>query len=583
MPGIYAIHVAMYVDIVPNRNSPPAVLLREGWREGGKVCKRTLANLTDWPACKVERLRRLLRDEPLLAPEEAFAIERSLPHGHVEAMLAMIRHLGLDTLIAAKPCRERDLVLAMIIERLIDPCSKLATTRAWHTTTLAEMLGVEEADEDELYAAMDWLLARQGRIERKLAARHLSDGAQVLYDVSSSYYEGHTCPLAPFGHSRDDKRGLPIIVYGVLTDAEGRPVAIQVYPGNTADPSTVPDQVERLKGRFGLERAVLVGDRGRLTQTQIDTLREYPGLGWISALRSEKVRALVEEGTLPLSLFDVKHLAEIHSPAFADERLVACFNPLLADERRRKREELLAATETALGKIQQEVQRRTQTPLTAAQIGQKVGKVIARHKMGKHFALEIGEGHFAFSRRAEPMAQEAQLDGLYIIRTSEPKERLSAEQTVRSYKGLSQVERAFRTFKGLELRIRPIHHRNETRVRAHIFLCLLAYYVEWHLRRAWACLLFDDEELPEARHLRDPVAPAQPSEQARRKKSQRLNAEGLPVHSFRTLMAELATRCRHQCRLKTAPDTPLIRQETQPSPLQSRALELIHLLPVAGS
>jgi len=561
----------MYIDIVPNRNSPPAVLLRQGWREGGKVCKRTLANLTDWPACKVERLRRLLRDEPLLAPEEAFAIERSLPHGHVEAMLAMIRQLGLDTLIAAKPCRERDLVLAMIVERLIDPCSKLATTRAWHTTTLAETLGVEEADEDELYAAMDWLLARQGRIERKLAARHLRDGAQVLYDVSSSYYEGHTCPLARFGHSRDDKRGLPIIVYGALTDAEGRPVAIQVYPGNTADPSTVPDQVETLKGRFGLERVILVGDRGMLTQTQIDTLREYPGIGWISALRSEKVRALAEEGTLQLSLFDVRNLAEIHSPAFADERLVACFNPLLA------------ATETALEKIRQEVQRRTKTPLTAAQIGQKVGKAITRHKMSKHFELEIGDGRFAFSRRAEQIAQEAQLDGLYIIRTSEPKERLSAEQTVRSYKGLSQVERAFRTLKGLDLRIRPIHHRNETRVRAHIFLCLLAYYVEWHLRRAWASLLFDDEELPEARQLRDPVAPAQPSEQVRRKKSERLNADGLPIHSFHTLMKELATRCRHQCRLKTVPNSPLIRQETQPTPLQSRALELIHLLPVTGS
>lgn len=509
----------MYIDTVPNRNSPPAVLLREGWREGGKVCKRTLANLTDWPACKVERLRRLLRDEPLVAPEEAFAIERSLPHGHVEAVLAMIRHLGLGTLIGTKHSRERDLVLAMLVERLIDPCSKLATTRAWHTTTLAETLGVEEADEDELYAAMDWLLARQGRIERKLAARHLGEGGQVLYDVSSSYYEGHTCPLAQFGHSRDDKRGLPIIVYGVLTDAEGRPVAVQVYPGNTADPSTVPDQVATLKGCFGLERVVLVGDRGMLTQTQIDTLREYPGIGWISALRSEKVRALADEGTLQRSLFDVRNLAEIHSPAFADERLVACFNPLLAEERRRKRDELLAATEAALGKIQQGVRRRTKTPLTAAQIGQKVGKAIARHKMGKHFALDIGDGRFTFSRRAEQIAQEAQLDGLYVIRTSEPKERLSAEQTVRSYKGLSQVERAFRTLKGLDLRIRPIHHRNETRVRAHIFLCLLAYYVEWHLRRAWASLLFDDEELPVTRHLRDPVAPAQPSAEARRKKT----------------------------------------------------------------
>jgi len=391
----------MYIDTVPNRNSRPAVLLREGWREGGKICKRTLANLTEWPAHKVELLRRLLRDEPLLAPEDAFTIERSLPHGHVEAVLAMIRQLGVDTLLGAKRSPERDLVVAMIVERLIYPCSKLATTRLWHSTTLAQELGVEEADEEGLYAALDWLLERQERIENKLAARHLREGGQVLYDVSSSYYEGHTCPLMQFGHNRDGKRDLPIVVYGVLTDAEGRPVAVEVYPGNTADPSTVPDQVETLKGRFGLERVVLVGDRGMLTQTQIDTLRAYPGLGWISALRNEKLRQLAEEGVLQLSLFDVQNLAEIQSPSFPDERLVACFNPLLAQERRRKRGELLAATEAALTKIQREAQRRTKTPLRAEEIGQKVGRVIARHKMGKHFDLTIGDGQFRFARRSE--------------------------------------------------------------------------------------------------------------------------------------------------------------------------------------
>jgi transposase len=573
----------MYIDIVPNRGSPPAVLLREGWREGGKICKRTLANLSGWPAPKVELLRRLLRDEPLLAPEAAFGIERSLPHGHVEAVLAAIRRLGVDTLLGSKRTPERDLVLAMIAERLIYPCSKLATTRLWHSTTLAQELEVTEADEEALYAAMDWLLERQERIEKKLAARHLGEGSQVLYDVSSSYYEGHTCPLMQFGHNRDGKRDLPIVVYGVLTDAEGRPVAVQAYPGNTADPSTVPDQAVKLKERFGLERVVLVGDRGMLTQTRIETLKEYPGIGWISALRNDKLRQLATEGVLQPTLFDVRNLAEIRSEAFPGERLVACFNPALAAQRQRKREDLLQATEKALAKIRQEVRRRTKTPLTAAQIGQKVGRVTARHKMGKHFALTVGDGQFDYARRTALIAQEAHLDGIYVIRTSEPLAQLPPEQAVRSYKGLAHVERAFRTLKGMDLRIRPIHHRTEERVRAHLFLCLLAYYVEWHLRRAWASLLFDDETLPVDRQERDPVAPAAPSDNAKRKKTERLNAEGLPIHSFHTLMAELATRCRHLCRLQAAPDTPLVTRETEPTPLQVRSLELLRLLPVPGS
>ena len=573
----------MYVDIVPNRNSRPAVLLREGWREGKKVCKRTVANLSDWPARKVELLRRVLRDEPLVSPTEAFAIERSLPHGHVEVVLETIRRIGLDTLIGAKRSRQRDLVLAMIVERLIAPCSKLATTRAWHSTTLAEELAVGDADEEQLYAAMDWLLARQARIENKLAGRHLSDGGQVLYDVSSSYFEGRSCPLVQFGHSRDGKRGRPIVVYGVLTDAQGRPVSVEVYPGNTADPSTVPDQVEKLKGRFGLKRVVLVGDRGMLTQTQIEVLKTHPGIGWISALRSEKVRQLVDSGALQLSLFDEQNLAEIASRDFPGERLTACFNPLLAEERRRKRDELLAATQAALAKIRAEVRRRTRTPLSAAQIGQKVGRVINRHKMGKHFEVTIEDGAFSYRRREQAIAREAQLDGLYVIRTSEAQEQLSAEQAVRSYKNLARVERAFRTLKGMDLRIRPIHHRNEDRVRAHIFLCLLAYYVEWHLRQAWAELLFDDETLPRERLHRDPVAAAKPSKAAQKKKSQRRTEEGLPIHSFSTLMAELGTRCRHRCRLKADPDTPSIEQDTEPTPLQARALELIRMFPVPGT
>jgi len=573
----------MYIEIVPNRNSRPAVLLREGWREGKKVCKRTLANLSDWPAQKVSALRRVLKDEPLVSPQEAFAIERSWPHGHVEAVLETIRRIGLEKLIGAKRTRERDLVLAMIVERLIAPCSKLATTRMWHSTTLAQLLEVEDADEEGLYAAMDWLLERQGRIEKRLAAGHLGEGQQVLYDVSSSYYEGHTCPLVRFGHSRDGKRGKPILVYGVLTDVKGRPVAVQVYPGNTGDPSTVLDQVAKLQGRFALERVVLVGDRGMLTQTQIEALKAHPGIGWISALRSEKVRKLVEEKDLQLSLFDERNLAEIRSADFPDERLVACFNPLLAEERKRKRNALLDATERLLEKIRAEVGRRTKTPLSAAQTGQKVGKVINRHKMGKHFEVSIADGHFNFSRRTEAIKHEAELDGLYVIRTSEPQQVLSADDTVRSYKNLAQVERAFRTLKGADLRIRPIHHRSEERVRAHIFLCLLAYYVEWHMRQALAPLLFDDQTLPVERKRRDPVAPAKPSEAARRKKTERETEDGFPIHSFATLMAELGTRCRHLCRLKSDPDSPALFQDTLPTPLQTRALELIRLFPVPGS
>jgi transposase len=525
----------------------------------------------------------VLRDEPLAAPEDAFAIERSWPHGHVEAVLETIRQIGLDKLLGTKRTRERDLVLAMIAERLIAPCSKLATTRMWHSTTLAQLLAVEDADEEELYAAMDWLLERQGRIEKRLAARHLGEGQQVLYDVSSSYYEGHTCPLVQFGHSRDGKRGKPIVVYGVLSDVPGRPVAVQVYPGNTGDPSTVADQVQKLKGRFGLERVVLVGDRGMLTQTQVEVLKTHPGIGWISALRSEKVRQLVDEKHLQLSLFDERNLAEISSKDFSGERLVACFNPLLAEERRRKRNELLDATENLLEKIRSEVQRRTKTPLSAAQIGQKVGKVINRHKVGKHFEVTIEDGHFSFCRRTEAIKREAELDGLYVIRTSESKQNLSADDTVRSYKNLAQVERAFRTLKGMDLRIRPIHHRGEERVRAHIFLCLLAYYVEWHMRQALSSLLFDDEFLSVERKHRDPVAPAKPSTSASKKKSARKTEEGLPIHSFATLMADLGTRCRHLCRMSSDPDSPAFFMDTLPTPLQTRALELIQSFPVTGS
>ena len=567
----------MYIERVPNRNSRPALLLREAWREGKQIRKRTLANLTDWPVAKVETLRRLLRGAALAAPQQLFTIERAVPHGHVEAILGTVRRLGLDTVVAAKRCRERDLVLALLVERILHPCSKLATTRLWHTTTLAEELAVGDATADDVYAAMDWLDARQAKVEAKLARRHLAEGARVFYDVSSSCYEGRTCPLAQFGHDRDGKHGLPIIVYGVLTDETGRPVAIEVYPGDTGDPTTVPDQVDTLRDRFGLSRVVLVGDRGMLTETQLETLRQFPGVGWISALRGPAIRALVEHGSLQLSLFDAQNLAEITAPEYPGERLVACFNPLLAEERCRKREALLDATEGAFAKIAREVARRRKTPLTAAEIGVKVGRVRDRFKVGKHFELTIADGLFRWARREGAIRGEAALDGIYVIRTSEPSTQLSAAETVRMYKNLAMVERVFRCLKGIDLRVRPIHHRTEPRVRAHCFLCLLAYYVEWHLREALRPLLFEDEQLPQARQTRDPVAPAQPSPSVKRKKAVRRTEDGLPVHSFDTLLATLGTRCRTTCRMTADPTAPRFQQLTEPTPFQARAMQLLQL------
>jgi hypothetical protein len=565
----------MYVERIPNRGSPPAILLRRAWREGKKIRKRTLANLSDWPPAQIEALRKVLRGETLLSPHELFSIERSSPHGHVEAVLGTMGKLGLPSLIASKPSRERDLVLAMVAERLLRPCSKLATTRLWHATTLAEELGVGRAEVDELYAALDWLLARQARIEAKLAARHLKDGALVLYDASTSYYEGRSCPLARFGHDRDGKK-LPVILYGLLTDEAGRPVAIEVYRGNTGDPTTVAEQVDKLRDRFGLTRVVLVGDRGMLTQAQIHKLKEHPGLGWISSLRSAAIRSLVDQGYLQRSLFDETNLAEIRSPDFPGERLIACFNPLLATERQRKRGELLAATEKELERLSREVKRRSKTPLGKAEIGVKAGRILGRFKMAKHFQLSIGDGVFSWARRENAIEREAALDGIYVIRTSQTQYELSAPDAVRKYKSLALVERAFRCFKGVDLLVRPIHHRTEDHVRAHVFLCMLAYYVEWHMREALAPLLFHDEELKTDRARRDPVAPATPSQSVRTKKATRTAEDGLPLHSFLTLLAELATRCRDTARLKSDPSR-TFQIVTEPTLLQARAFELLGL------
>jgi transposase len=549
--------------------------LRHTYRQEGKVKHETVANLSDLPTHVIELISRSLKGETFVPASEAFRTLRSRPHGHVEAILKMIRRLGLDSLIASHPSRPRDLVTALIAERLLFPCSKLATTRNWHDTTLAEELHLQDATEDELYAAMDWLLTRQPAIEKKLARRHLTEGGLVLYDVSSSYYEGETCPLARYGHDRDGKTGRPIIVYGVLTDADGRPVAVQVYPGDTGDPTTVPDQVKKLSRQFGLSRIILVGDRGMLTQTQINTLKKHPGLGWISALRSEAIRGLLEDGHVNRSLFDEVNLAEIASPEFPGERLLACYNPLLAEKRRQKRASLLAATEARLTKLARAVSRRTKTPLSAAEIGVKAGRVIGRHKMAKHIRLTIHESVFTWERDEESIKREELLDGIYVIRTSEPAERLSAADSVRSYKRLAQVEQLFRCLKGIDLLVRPIHHRLEPRVRAHILICMLAYYVEWHLRQVWRPLLFEDEGLEQDRVVRDPVAAAVPSASVRRKKETHQTAAGLPVHSFRTLLAHLGCRSREMCQVRSDPSGVTFEQVTEMDPVQQEALRLV--------
>lgn len=569
---------AMYIDIVPNRKSPPAVLLRENHREGGKTVKTTIANLSKCPPEAIEAFRLSLRGVELVPKEEFFAVEKSTPHGHVQAVLGLMRKLGMDSLLASRPCRERDLVMAMVAQRVLNPVSKLATTRQWHTTTLAQELGVEDADANELYAAMDWLNQRQGRIEKKLAKRHLEEGAVVLFDVSSSSYHGHKCPLAQRGYNRDGEK-LRSIVYGLLADGQGRPVAIDVYPGNTGDPSTVPDQVEKLRKHFGLERVVLVGDRGMLTQAQIDALREHPGLGWISALRFSAIRDLAEKGAFQPSLFDTQNLAEITSEDYPGERLMVCFNPLLAEDRKRTRNELLAVTEARLVKIAAEAARRTKKPMTADEIGVKVGRVINRFNVGKHFSWTV-EGHLLrFERNEESIGREAQTDGFYIVRTSESADTLSTENTVRTYKSLGQVEQAFRCLKGVDLRVRPIRHRNETQVRAHIFLCMLAYYAEWHMRKALSPVLFQDTELDTARWERDPVAKAQPSASARRKKRTKATEDGWPVHSLRTLLNELGTRCKNTCRAGEGKNTFHFQQLTELSPFQQHVFDLLKINP----
>lgn len=571
-----AMHVAK-IERQHNGRTYASYLLRRSYRQGNRVKHQTLANLSHLPAPTLDLVRRSLQGETFAAAADTFRILHSKPHGHVEAVLTTCRRLGLEQLLASKPGPERALVLALIVQRLLNPGSKLAATRHWQDTTLAEELGVAAADHKQVYAAMDWLLRRQRRIENKLARRHLGDGAVVLYDVSSSSYEGHSCPLARHGYNRDGKKGLPCIVYGLLTDRLGRPIALDVYPGNTADPSTIPDQVRKLRRRFALTRIILVGDRGLLTQTRIDTLKKYPGLGWISALRSDDIRELVAKGTLPHSLFDRADLAEIESPDFPGERLVACYNPLLTERRRQKRQRLLAATEEGLRKLQAEVQRRTTKPLGAAAIGVKAGRVIGHYKMAKHFQLHIADNSFAWSRDEASITRAEQLDGIYVIRTSEPQATVSAPDCVRTYKRLALVEQAFRCLKGLDLRVRPIHHRIDPRVRAHLFLCLLAYYVEWQMRIALKPLLYEDEELEPARDGRDPVKAAEPSATAQEKKKTHQTSSGQPAHSFASLLTHLGTRTRNTVQIAAAAEVATFQQLTEPDTLQTEALRLLGL------
>jgi hypothetical protein len=569
----------MYVVKVPNRGSPPAVLLRESYREDGKVKNRTLANLSAWPEAKVDALSRVLKGQPPAAAlDGAFEITRSLPHGHVAAVLGTLRELGLEELIDPVPSRSRDLVTAMTVAQVIDPGSKLAIARGLRDATaassLGEVLGVGGCDEDDLYAAMDYLHARQDRIQDALAARHLAGGTLVLYDVSSAAFEGRTCPPGAVGHPKDGVRGRLQIVYGLLTSPEGIPVAIEVFQGSTGDPKTVASQADKVKDRFGITRVVLVGDRGMLTAARLREDVRPAGLDWITALRAPQVKNLVRDGALQLTLFDQTDLAEITSPDFPGERLVACMNPFLEAERARKRESLLAATEADLEKIAVACARARRPLRGKDKVALRAGKVLNRRKVAKHFVIDIGDDQFSYRRNQDSITAEAALDGIYVLRTSVGPGDLDTPDVVSSYKALAQVERAFRAF-STDLDIRPIRHRTEDRVRAHVFLRMLSYYVTWHMHARLAPLLFTDDDKPAARAARpSPVAPAARSPRALAKAAAKRTDDGLPVHSSASLLADLATICLNTI-APADPALPGFRLVTTPTPLQRQALDLL--------
>ena len=572
----------MYIEAVPNRNSPPAILLRESYRQEGKVRKRTLCNLSGWLPAHVEGLRGVLKGGTVIPAEhDAFTLTRSLPHGHVAAALGTARKIGLDRLLGPDGDRCRDLVLALLTGRILDPVSKLAAARtlspATASSSLGEALGLGEVSDAELYTALDWLLERQAAIETALAGRHLQNGTLVLYDVSSSYLEGRCCPLAKRGYSRDGKRGSLQIVYGLLCAPDGCPVAIEVFEGNTGDPTTLAPQIDKLKQRFGLEHVVLVGDRGMITEARISEDIKTAGLDWITALRGPAIKELLNSGTLQLTLFDQRDMASITSPEYPGERLVVCRNPDLAAERARKREDLLAATEKDLAAIKARVGRKRDPLRGTAEIALAVGEVFNTHKMRKHFDLTITDDAFSFARKTAEIAAEAATDGLYVVRTSLAEAALSDADTVRSYKSLARVERAFRCIKTVDLNVRPVYHWLEGRVRAHVFLCMLAYYLEWHMRQCLAPMLFDDTDPDEAEALRrSVVAPAQCSKAAIKKQTTAMTPDGLPVHSFHTLLADLATLARNTIVTAINPNYPLT-VVTRPTPVQQKAFDLLGL------
>lgn len=568
--------VVMYITEIKNRNSPPAVLLRESYRENGKVKTRTLANLTALPAEAIAVLKLSLQGQRLV-PADAMAmhISASHHHGQVQAVMQAMERLGIAELLHSRPSVERDCVMAMIAARVIEPDTKLATTRWWHATTLPCLFGVSHCDEDDLYHAMDWLLSGQARIEKKLAARHLHNDALALYDLSSSYVEGTTCPLAAFGHNRDGKKGKQQINYGLLTNQHGIPVAVSVFAGNVGDSRTLLAQVQKLREDFALEQCALVGDRGMITQTQIRQLQDIEGVDWITALRPEAIRKLVHEELIQMTLFDERNLFSFIHPDFPGERLLACRNPALAARREQKRQSLIDATIRELEKVSAMAGRARLTGQD--RIGVRVGKVVNKYKVAKHFTLDIGDDHFRFTINQDSVAAEAALDGIYVIRTSLEQDVLSDEDTVRSYKSLSQVERAFRSLKAIDLQVRPIHHRLEDRVRAHVFLCMLAYYVQWHMLSAWRSLLFCDED-QQAKATRDPVAPARRSEKALKKVHTRTLDDGTPVHSFRTLLKELSSIVRNTCHIgDTGASIEII---TTPTAKQQQALDLLKQITV---
>ncbi len=569
----------MHIDIVPNRNSPPAVLLRESYREGSRVRKRTLANLSVLSPEQVAAIRRTLKGETLVPVAELFEIVRSRHHGHVQAVQAAIKQLGFESLIASRPSRERHLILAMVIARILEPTSKLATTRWWHTTTLPEAFGVIDADEDDLYAALDWLIRRQEHIEKKLAARHLKKGGFVLYDLSSSYFEGKTCPLAALGYNRDGKSGKLQVNYGLLTDPRGCPVAVSVFEGNTGDPKTLMPQVEKLQKTFAIEQLVLVGDRGMISQKQITELKQREGIDWITALRTGAIRKLVDGGHIQFGLFDERNLFEVTHPDFPGERLVACRNPQLALLRANKRQSLLQATSRELEKVRGMISRGTIKGKAA--IGVRVGKVVDKYKMSKHLVLDIRDVGFDFHLDEDKVSAEAALDGIYVVRTSVPTRLLATDDVVRSYKRLSQVERAFRSLKTIDLEVRPIRHRLEDRVKAHIFLCMLAHYVAWHMMESWRELLFCDED-QQAKRARDPVAPAKRSHAALDKVHSKVLDDGTPVHSFQTLLNDLSSIVSNTCRRQGASTAgePTFNLVTTSSPTQQRAFDLLKSIQV---